>query len=60
MNPSVKYDYSKGICPVVESMFEEQLFHCPLIREAVSEKDLDDVLNAVEKVYNNLDEIRSL
>lgn len=60
MNPSVQYDYRKGLCPVVESMFEEQLFHCPLVREAVTEKDLDDVLNAIEKVYTHLDEVRSL
>jgi len=53
MNPGVKYNYAKGICPTVERMFEKELFHCPLIREAVTEKDLDDVYNAFEKVYNN-------
>ncbi|MGZ3692083.1 MAG: DegT/DnrJ/EryC1/StrS family aminotransferase [Pseudobdellovibrio sp.] len=58
MNPSVKYNYQKGICPVVEDMFENRLFHSPLIREAVTEADLTDVLNAVEKVYTNIDQLR--
>ena len=58
MNPQVKYDYSKGSCPVVERMFEKELFHCPLVREAVTEKDLDDVLLAVEKVYENIGELK--
>jgi dTDP-4-amino-4,6-dideoxygalactose transaminase len=58
MNPGVKYNYQKGICPVVENMFENTLFHCPLIREAVTEQDLGDVLNAVEKVMKNIDQLR--
>jgi dTDP-4-amino-4,6-dideoxygalactose transaminase len=58
MNPGVKYNYQKGLCPVVEDMFENRLFHCPLIREAVNETDLNDLLNAIEKVHSNLDELR--
>jgi len=58
MNPQVKYDYSKGSCPVVERMFEKELFHCPLIRESVTEQDLDDVITAVEKVFENINELK--
>lgn len=58
MNPGVNYDYSKGSCPVVERMFEQELFHCPLIREAVTETDLDDVLRSIEKVVENIKDLR--
>lgn len=58
MNPSVNYEYHKGLCPVVERMWEKELFHCPLIREAVNESDVDDVVNALEKVVENIDELR--
>jgi len=58
MNPQVKYDYSKGSCPVVERMFDKELFHCPLIRESVTEQDLDDVIKAIEKVFENINELK--
>jgi perosamine synthetase len=58
MNPDVEYNYSKGSCPVVERMFEKELFHCPLIREAVTETDLDDVYRAFEKVSENIKDLR--
>lgn len=58
MNPQVKYDYSKGLCPVVERMHEKELIYTPLIREAVNQEDLDEVLRAVEKVVTGIDQLR--
>jgi dTDP-4-amino-4,6-dideoxygalactose transaminase len=60
MNPSVKYNYSKGICPVVERMHEKEMIHSPMIRENVTESDLNDVISAIEKVYENIGELKGL
>ncbi len=60
MNPSVKYDYSKGSCPVVERMYEHEMITCPLIHEEVNESDLDDLIRAIEKVHENIGELKGL
>ena len=49
--------YSKGICPVCESMHDDLLITHDLMRPGMSKKDLDDVYDAFEKVYENLDEL---
>lgn len=43
-------DYSKGINPVCEEMFEKKLIYTPLIREPLSEADIDDFVGAILKV----------
>lgn len=53
MNPCVEYDYSKGICAVAERMFEQELIYTPLIREPLTESDLDEFLAAIQKVLAN-------
>lgn len=60
VNPSVKYNYARGICPVVERMHEKEMINSPMIREAVTEADLDDVINAIEKVIENIGELKGL
>lgn len=50
-------DYSKGICPVAERMHEKELFTHELMRPSMTERDLDDVVNAFEKVWENRDKI---
>jgi perosamine synthetase len=57
-NTGVKYDYSKGICPVTEKLYEEQLLLSPLVREGLGVSDLKDFADAIEKVVTNISELR--
>jgi dTDP-4-amino-4,6-dideoxygalactose transaminase len=50
MNPSVIYDYGKGLCPVAERMYEQELIYTPLVREPLEESDMDDFIAAINKV----------
>lgn len=58
-NQGVTYDYSLGSCPVVEDMHFNQLFHAPVLREASTQKDMQDLYNAFEKVITNIDALKS-
>lgn len=58
MNPGVDYAYPKGLCPVAERMYEKEFLIVPLIREAVTESDLDDVVSAIGKVLDGKDVLR--
>ena len=52
-NEGVRYDYSKGICPVAERMYEQELILCPVIREPLDIQVMDDLADAIEKVVEN-------
>jgi len=52
-----KLSYSKGICPVAERMYEKELFSHELMRPPMGRKDLDDVVLAFNKVWENRSEI---
>lgn len=58
-NKGVTYNYSKGICPVAERLYERELVLSPLIREPLDLNDIDDILHAVNKVVASANEIRS-
>ena len=60
LNKDRTYHYSKGDCPVTERLYEKDLMITPLVREGIYEKDLDDFVNAIDKVLNNLHELESL
>ncbi len=51
-------DYSKGICPVTERMYGEELFLHELMRPPMTKDDLDDVLKAFWKVWDNREELQ--
>lgn len=55
-----QYDYSKGICPVVERMYESQLLLTPLVREPLVEQDMEDLANAIRKVLEHRSELHKL
>jgi dTDP-4-amino-4,6-dideoxygalactose transaminase len=55
---SGKADYTKGICPVAERMYESELFVNDLIHESMQKKDLDDVVAAFNKVWENRKQLR--
>lgn len=56
-NPEVDYQYAKGLCPVVERMHEEEMIFTPIIREPLEERDIDDVIRAIRKVWQYRDEL---
>lgn len=49
-----KVEYHKGICPVAERMYEKELLLLPICRYPHTKKDIDDAVNAFEKIYDNL------
>lgn len=57
-NEGVKYNYSKGICPVAERLYERELVLSPLIREPLELGDVDDILSAINKVISSADQIK--
>ncbi|HEU4845722.1 MAG TPA: DegT/DnrJ/EryC1/StrS family aminotransferase [Burkholderiaceae bacterium] len=50
VHPEVAYDYSLGSCPVVERMHFEELIYTPLMREPLTERDVDDLVAAIRTV----------
>ena len=51
-------DYSKGLCPVTERMHYSELFTHEYMRPPMTKRDLDDVVDAFEKVMENLAELK--
>ncbi|WP_419797489.1 MAG: DegT/DnrJ/EryC1/StrS family aminotransferase [Terasakiella sp.] len=52
-------DYSRGMCPVVEDAHLNRMITHELMRPGMSEADLNDVANAFEKVFSQLDRLRT-
>lgn len=46
-------NYKKGSCPVAECMYEKELFSHELMHSFMVSKDLDDVVKAFVKVWEN-------
>jgi dTDP-4-amino-4,6-dideoxygalactose transaminase len=55
---SGKLNYQKGICPVCERMHEKELVVTAVCRYPNTKQDVDDVVNAFDKVFSNLKELR--
>lgn len=53
-----KVSYERGLCPVTERMFFEEVFTHEFMRPSFSKTDLEDVVNAYYKVYENLNELK--
>lgn len=49
--------YEKGICPVAESLHENDLVMIPICRPPATIADMDDIVNAINKVIENKEEI---
>ena len=58
-NNNINYDYSIGICPVVEKLYEEQMMISPLIRDPLNFSDMDDFIKAIKKVLKYSEQISS-
>lgn len=52
--------YEKGICPVAERMYEKELFLHELMRPGMTRGDLDDVVRAFDKVWENREQLKKL
>lgn len=52
------YDYSKGSCPIVEDLYYNKLISHEYMRPGMTKEDLDDVICAFNKVWENIGEIR--
>ena len=50
--------YEKGICPVTENMHFEVLFTHEYMRPGMQPDDMMDVVNAMEKVFENINELK--
>ncbi len=50
--------YERGLCPVTERMHYEEVFTHEYMRPSFSKRDLEDVVNAYEKVYENIDKLK--
>ncbi len=50
--------YQKGVCPVVENLYEETLFFHDLMHPNMAQKDLDDVVKAFYKVAGNIQQLK--
>ncbi|MBI3601353.1 MAG: DegT/DnrJ/EryC1/StrS family aminotransferase [Candidatus Omnitrophica bacterium] len=51
-------DYSRGLCPVCERMYEQELMLTPVCRYPNTKEDMDDVVHAFDKVLSHLDELK--
>ena len=52
------YNYSKGICPVVENLHFNTLIAHEYMRPGMTKRDLDDFISAMVKVWENIDELK--
>lgn len=50
--------YAKGLCPVAESMHFEQLFSHEYMRPGMTKGDMQDVIDAIAKIFEHKDELR--
>ncbi|MPN08984.1 hypothetical protein SDC9_156272 [bioreactor metagenome] len=50
-------NYQKGICPVVEEMYEKKLVIADVCRLPYTTKDVDDFLTAIKKVWNSREKL---
>lgn len=51
-------NYSRGICPVAEKMYDDILITHELMRPPMTICDMDDVIRAFEKVWENIGELK--
>lgn len=52
-----RVSYKKGICPIVEKMYEKNLITHEIFRPPMTKNDLDDVADAFQKVWENRREL---
>ena len=53
----IEYDYSKGICPIVEELHYSKLITHEYMRPGMTNSDLDDIVAAFYKVWESRNEL---
>lgn len=53
-----KIDYSKGICPVAEKMYEKELLCTNICQPPKTKKTIDLFVKAIEKIEENIEELK--
>jgi len=53
-----KTSYKKGSCPIVEKMYYDTLITHDMFHPFLTKKDLDDVITAFQKVWENIKELK--
>ena len=53
-------NYEKGLCPVAERMHEQELCEHEFMRPGMTEEDMEDVIEAFEKVHENIGELKQV
>ena len=56
LNSEMRSDYSKGICPTAEKMFYETLLTTDICKYPNETKDIQEFVDAIEKVHLGLSE----
>lgn len=51
--------YQKGVCPVTEKLYESELWLHDLTRSPLTKKDSKDVIDAIHKVAENIEDLRA-
>ena len=52
-------NYKEGLCPVAEKMHFEELFTNELMRPGMTKDDINDVSLAIEKIFENVNELKN-
>ncbi len=52
-----KVSYDKGICPVAEDLNENRYFGIGICTYDFSDRDIEDIIKAFQKVWMNLTEL---
>jgi len=55
-----KIKYQKGLCPVTERLYGKELLYTNLCRPPLTNKDMDDIADAIIKVIENKDALKCL
>lgn len=51
--------YEPGICPMVERFYADEVLYTNVCHANIGQEDLDDVVTAVKKVYENVRELQT-
>jgi dTDP-4-amino-4,6-dideoxygalactose transaminase len=51
-------NYKKGLCPVTERMYYKEIMITNICHANSTQKELDDVIEAFEKISHNLSELK--
>ena len=51
-------NYNKGLCPVVENLFNEEMIFTNICKMPHTENEVNEFLKAVEKIYQNIKKLQ--